>query len=86
MSTAEMPEGSSDDFVPYSADKLAQLTQFPEATAVYYQQCAEIGKRPLLFHLIPHVLYLGTIDTTTHQKVAISVMVKHCLELYRTRI
>ena len=35
----------------------------PKETIEYYKQKNTEGVRPLLFHLVPHVLYRGNIDT-----------------------
>ena len=35
----------------------------PEETIEYYKQKKAEGIRPLLFHLVPHILYKGIIDT-----------------------
>ncbi len=35
----------------------------PDETIEYYKEENAKGKRPLLFHLVPHILYKGSIDT-----------------------
>lgn len=50
-----------DDFVPFSIKRLEQVSKLPTATADYYQKMKTQGKRPLLFHLVPHVLHRGAI-------------------------
>lgn len=35
----------------------------PDETIEYYKQKKQEGVRPLLFHLVPHILYRGTIET-----------------------
>ena len=35
----------------------------PQETIEYYKQKKAEGLRPLLFHLVPHILYKGSIDT-----------------------
>ena len=52
---------SVDDFVPFSLSKLAQVGQLPVETANYYREMKDVGKRPLLFHHVPHILYQGVI-------------------------
>ena len=50
------------DFVPFLSSTVAELRELPQATADYYQEMAQAGKRPLLFHFVPHVLYRGVIN------------------------
>ncbi len=56
------------DFVPFSRERLAEVEELPAATRRYYRQMKEEGKRPLLFHLVPHILHHGNINV---QDVAI---------------
>lgn len=35
----------------------------PDETIAYYKEKKAEGKHPLLFHLVPHILYKGVIDT-----------------------
>lgn len=50
-----------DDFVRFTPERLAELNALPEATAAYYAEMNAQGKRPLLFHLVPHILFKGCI-------------------------
>ncbi|VAW39409.1 hypothetical protein MNBD_CHLOROFLEXI01-186 [hydrothermal vent metagenome] len=50
-----------EDFLPFSLTQFSQLDGLPEAATSYYREMREAGKQPLLFHLIPHVLYRGVI-------------------------
>ena len=34
----------------------------PEATAAYYREMFEQGKRPLVYLYVPHILYQGKLD------------------------
>jgi hypothetical protein len=49
------------DFEPFTLGGLAQLTEMPKAACEYYRRIKEQGKRPLLFHHIPHILFLGSL-------------------------
>lgn len=43
---------------------VSPLRRLPEATRVYYAQCAREGSRPLLFAYVPHVLFRGSLEVT----------------------
>jgi hypothetical protein len=51
------------DFEPFSLERLSQLTEMPPASIEYYKHVKVQGGRPLLFHHIPHVLFLGCLET-----------------------
>lgn len=50
--------------IPFSLDALADCTHIPEGTQTYYKEEFLAGRKPLLFHGIPHILYKGTLDVT----------------------
>jgi len=43
---------------------MAKFSSIPQATKDYYKEMIGRGKRPLLYHKIPHILYKGTLDIT----------------------
>ncbi len=55
---------SSKDFSNFDPEKMETYRQVPKETIEYYKEQFSNGKRPLMFHLVPHILYKGTIDTT----------------------
>lgn len=57
------------DFHPYDPSKIAEYRTVPRETKEYYKQQQVLGKRPLFFHRVPHVLFKGTIDTTRIEEV-----------------
>ena len=50
------------DFFAFDPNDLEKYSTVPEATKVYYKRIADRGERPLTFHLIPHILFRGSID------------------------
>lgn len=50
------------DFVPFNPTDVGRFASLPKETIEYYREVISKGKRPLLYHLIPHVLYKGPID------------------------
>jgi hypothetical protein len=56
------PMGESKEFVQYNPDSLEQFSILPNGLKEYYSKVIQDEKEPLLFHLIPHILYKGTID------------------------
>ena len=51
-----------ENYFPLSDKKLEQERKLPSKARAYYQKEIEMGRRPLFFHLIPHVLYRGSIS------------------------
>lgn len=50
------------NFVPFNPDQLSQYETLPEYTKEYFKKMKEEGKRPLIYHGVPHILYKGTLD------------------------
>lgn len=50
------------NFLPYETTVLPAHTALPEETVSYYREQKALGKRPLVFHLVTHVLHRGAID------------------------
>ena len=59
------PKGEPKEFIPFDPDALEQYSKFPDQTKEYYSKMISAGKDPLLFHLVPHILYKGSIDIST---------------------
>lgn len=53
-----------DNFKPFFLADIEDLSLMPQATKEYYRELIPIGKHPLLYHRIPHILYRGSIDIT----------------------
>lgn len=51
-----------EDFEEFDFDKYQELEEMPEKTLQDFKQRLLQGKKPFLFHLIPHILVLGKID------------------------
>jgi hypothetical protein len=51
------------NFKPYAPTEVYKYSQMPQKTTEYYKQLIDQRKRPLLYHLIPHILYQGSINT-----------------------
>lgn len=51
------------DFSNFDPEKMETYRRVPNETIEYYKEQFSVGKRPLMFHLVPHILYKGTIDT-----------------------
>lgn len=51
------------DFSSFDPEKMEQYRTVPIETIEYYRDQSALGKRPLLFHRVPHILYKGTINT-----------------------
>jgi hypothetical protein len=62
-SAADALDGSQ--WMPFQLAALTELSTFNEASRRYYRECAQGGKRPLLWGYLPHVLYRGSLDIRT---------------------
>ena len=50
-------------WLPFQPDALTELSVFNDASRRYYDECARAGRKPLLWGHLPHVLYLGSLNT-----------------------
>ncbi len=51
------------EYERFDASHMNSYRIIPDATIEYYKSMKSEGKRPLLFHLVPHILYKGSIST-----------------------
>lgn len=49
-------------FIPYNPNDIGKFAVMPEGTKRYYKESITQGKKTLLFHLIPHILYRETLS------------------------
>lgn len=56
-----MPDARN--FSEFDSKKMSEYRRVPLETIEYYKEQFMQGKRPLMFHLVPHILYRGTIET-----------------------
>lgn len=54
----------NDYFVPFDPSNVEQYAIFPEDTKRYFAETISHGGNPLLWHLVPHILYKGHIDVS----------------------
>jgi len=55
---------NSDDFENYDPKNIKKYSKIPSDTKKYYRELISMGKKPLLFYRLPHILYKGTINIT----------------------
>jgi len=48
------------DFVEYDPELISNYAEIPEETLTYYKERISAGESPLLYHLVPHILYRGS--------------------------
>lgn len=51
------------DYEKFDPARMNAYRRVPEETIEYYRQKKAEGVRPLLFHLVPHILFKGCLDT-----------------------
>lgn len=56
---AEVPE---DEWEPFDVARLPQYGVLPQQTSDYYRNMIAQGKDPLMFPLVPHIFYRGSIN------------------------
>lgn len=64
-------------FKHFDVENFTNLHQLDDGVLKYYQDCFNNKSRPLLFHLIPHVLTLDTISTNDLELIDWSEMNCH---------
>jgi hypothetical protein len=52
------------EYEKFNPARMKTYCKVPPETIEYYKQKKAEGVRPLFFHLVPHILYKGNIDTT----------------------
>ena len=51
------------EYEKFDPNRMGVYRNVPEETIEYYKQKKSEGVRPLLYHLVPHILYKGDIET-----------------------
>jgi len=59
------------EYETFDLKRMNVYRQVPEETIEYYKQKKAEGMRPLLFHLVPHILYKGSIDINGFEIITI---------------
>jgi hypothetical protein len=59
------------DFIAYDPKEVEKYAYLPEATIQYYKKSINAGRNPMGFHLVPHILYKGIIDTSDLKVISI---------------
>ena len=59
-----------DQFLKFSKEIFQNLSELPTGTKAWYKECAASKKRPLLFHMVPHILTKSSIDITNCEVVS----------------
>ncbi len=52
---------SAEDCLPYNPHNIAPYTELPGETKLYYKKVVALGKHPLMYVKVPHILYHGTL-------------------------
>lgn len=65
------PEHFQDDFVAYSPTDIAQYSILPDQTRQYYSKLFALGKKPLWYAFVPHILFRGAIDIGNINKITV---------------
>lgn len=52
-------EEKEDNFTSFDPRKLPHYNKVPQKTIQYYKKKMKEGRKPLLYHFIPHILYKG---------------------------
>ena len=59
------------EYEVFDPNKMDVYSKVPEETIEYYKQKQAEGVRPLLYHLVPHILYKGKIETKNLEVVKV---------------
>lgn len=60
-----------DDFAKYNPEDIAKYSKMPQETKEYYKEMYALGREPLLFHKIPHILFKGELDVSSFNKILV---------------
>src|SRR3989344_7166860 len=55
-------EGRKDNFTNLRLKDIAKYDKVPNKTLKYYKEEMKAGRKPLLYHFIPHIVYKGEIS------------------------
>ncbi|MGR5550876.1 hypothetical protein, partial [Vibrio sp. DNB22_12_1] len=50
------------EYRSFSMDNIKPLNNLTPEVFAYYKECAIKGTKPMVFHLIPHVMHKGTLS------------------------
>lgn len=56
--------GNPKEFINFDPKQLNLFEKLPKKTIEYYIDTINNGRNPLMFHLVPHILYKGNIDVS----------------------
>lgn len=59
-------------FEPFVVEDIGKYSEVPPATVEYYRRCVELRRRILIFALVPHILYRGTIDVSNAKIIEVT--------------
>ena len=62
---------NKDNVAAYNPDEIAQYAIMPQETKDYYTDTISQGKEPLVFHVVPHILFKGCLDTSKFNKISL---------------
>ena len=76
LATIWLADGGSrspETFIPFDPEVLGRYSQIPERTLKYYRSMVAEGRRReiLVYALVPHVLFKGTIDVSDAEIIVI---------------
>ncbi|MBM3232960.1 hypothetical protein FJZ18_02210 [Candidatus Pacearchaeota archaeon] len=60
-----------ENFKKFKEQDLEKYNKIPEKTKTYFKKRYKEKKKPLLFHLIPHILYKGELDISKCEVITI---------------
>jgi hypothetical protein len=61
---------SANQFLSLKPNQLNQYNKISNKVLTYYKECIQKDTRPLLFHLVPHILYKGRISIKNTQIIS----------------
>ena len=60
--TPQLDMTKEDDFIEFNPDEIEKYALLPNETTEHYKESYGNKKRPLPFHMAPHILYKGSIN------------------------
>ncbi|MEM7032464.1 MAG: hypothetical protein AAF629_23125 [Chloroflexota bacterium] len=56
-----LKEVDPEQFRPFDLEQLSGLEILRDEVISYYRECSESNRQPMAFHLVPHILYKGSL-------------------------
>jgi len=68
-----LEEGKKDNFTSFDPKNLSKYNRVPSRTVKYYKKIIKLGRNPLMYHFIPHILYRDELSVKGVKTVEVNI-------------